>query len=433
MEKYSISTKLVWLLLAWGSAASMWLFADRVLIPYQVADAAAHGRPRGNLSDLYPRWLGARELLLHGRDPYSRDVIAEIQAGYYGRTLDPKRPEDPKDQQAFAYPLYVVFVLAPLVRLPFFYVQRAFFWFLLLCTAVTVPLWLRFLRIRLSLWVQFSIAGGLVGSFAVMQALKLQQMTLFVAGLIAAGLVLLASGYFIAAGIVLALATIKPQLVLVLLLWIAIWTVADLRQRARFGISFIVTMAVLAGAATLCLPDWISRFWSAIAQYQAYTGATPVLEQLIRPVFARILELFALAIGARLCWKNRKVSEKSDAFAIITSLVLAVTVLDVPTFAPYNHVLLIPAMILLVRYREVILGGGVAVRFLWAISVALVAWQWFASAILAGMSFIVSTKLLFRAWAVPTWTLLFIPVVTAALIIVYTHRTLRASIAPPSA
>ena len=61
-----------------------------------------------DLSDLYPRWLGARELLLHHRDPYSPEVTREIQIGYYGRPLDPSRPQDPRDQQGFAYPAYVV-------------------------------------------------------------------------------------------------------------------------------------------------------------------------------------------------------------------------------------------------------------------------------------------------------------------------------------
>src|SRR5271154_1054272 len=76
----------VWLLpMAILCAAAVWSYADRVLIPYQVVDAAAHGRPRGNLSDLYPRWVGARELLLHGRDPYSSEVTREIQIGFYGR------------------------------------------------------------------------------------------------------------------------------------------------------------------------------------------------------------------------------------------------------------------------------------------------------------------------------------------------------------
>ena len=97
------------LLAALLCAVSMWIFVQRVVVMYQISDAAATGRPRGNLSDLYPRWLGARELLLRGRDPYSLAVTREIQAGYYGRPLDPSRPSDPKDQQAFAYPVYVVF------------------------------------------------------------------------------------------------------------------------------------------------------------------------------------------------------------------------------------------------------------------------------------------------------------------------------------
>src|SRR5712691_8830270 len=95
---------LVGLALALLAAAGMWCYAEFILIPHQRVDSAEKSIPRGNLSDLYPRWLGARELLLHGRDPYSRDISLEIQAGYYGRTLDPSRPNDPKDQQGFAYP-----------------------------------------------------------------------------------------------------------------------------------------------------------------------------------------------------------------------------------------------------------------------------------------------------------------------------------------
>jgi hypothetical protein len=96
----------------------MWFYFDRILVAHQVAEALAHDRPRGNLSDLYPRWLGARELLLHGRNPYAADVTQEIQRGYYGRALDSRR-NDPRDEQGFAYPVYVVFLLAPSVGLPF--------------------------------------------------------------------------------------------------------------------------------------------------------------------------------------------------------------------------------------------------------------------------------------------------------------------------
>src|SRR5260370_35957636 len=128
------------LIFAAVAAASMWFYVVRILVPYQVADAAAHQRPRGNLSDLYPRWLGARELLLHHRNPYADDVTREIQEGYYGRALDPNRPDDPKDREGFAYPGYVVLLLAPALALPFPLLQAAFYWLLAVLTAASVGL-----------------------------------------------------------------------------------------------------------------------------------------------------------------------------------------------------------------------------------------------------------------------------------------------------
>src|ERR1700723_2774159 len=194
--------KSFWLVLAAAvCAVGTWSYAARVLIPHQISDAGAHGIPRGNLSDLYPRWLGARELLLHDRDPYSAEVTREIQTGYYGRPLDASRPTDPIDQQAFAYPLYVVFYLAPTVRVDFGVVQKAFFWILVVMTAASVPLWLRLLGWRAAPWVQASIMAFTLGSLPVLQALKLQQLTLLVAAMCGGALALLVSGRPVAAGI----------------------------------------------------------------------------------------------------------------------------------------------------------------------------------------------------------------------------------------
>ena len=232
-------------------AAGMWIYASRVLIPYQKFDAAAHGRPRGNLSDLYPRWVGARELLLRGRDPYSAEVAREIQAGYYGRPLDRTRPNDPSDEQGFAYPVYVVFCLAPTIELPFATVQTSFFWILLVLTSASTLLWLRVLRWSAPLRTQVSLLALTLGSLAVMQGVKLQQISLLVAGLLAIAMALLVTDHPVAAGVLLALATIKPQLVLLLLCWLAIWTLADWRRRYRWALSFLATMAVLTAASEI--------------------------------------------------------------------------------------------------------------------------------------------------------------------------------------
>lgn len=418
-----------WLLLSIVCAAGVWLYAQRVLVGYQIADALAHDKPRGNLSDLYPRWLGARELLLHGRDPYSSAVTREIQKGYYGRALDSARPGDPKDQQGFAYPVYVVFYLAPTVRLPFAAVQRGFFWVLLGLTVATVPLWLRMLRWPLPLWAQVSVVVLTVGSLGVMQGLKLQQITLLVVALVAIAMALLAADCAIAAGILLALATVKPQLVGLLLLWLAIWTVGDWRRRYRWAASFLLTVGVMSAAAEFWLPHWIARFLQAVREYRSYTDAVSVMDKMVPAPWGLLLRILAAAATVHVGWQNRKFGKETHPFAATASLVLAVTVILIPTYALYNQIMLLPAVLLLARERQAIWHRSFAARGLLILVAVLLFWPWLASAVLAGLSFLLPPEVVQTAWAVPGWTALSLPVGVAALMLAHAYQ--RSFAAPP--
>lgn len=418
-----IAHKPLWLVLAaLLGAAGVWLYAQRVLVSYQIAEAAAHGRPRGNLSDLYPRWLGARELLLHGRDPYSPAVTREIQQGYYGRALDPARPEDPKDQQGFAYPPYVVFCLAPTVHLPFEIVRKGFFWVLLGLTIATVPLWLRVLRWQVPLWARASIVILTIGSLPVMQGLKLQQMTLFVVALLALAIALLVSERPIGGGLVLALTTIKPQLVGLLWLWLMIWTLADWRRRYRWAASFLLTMAVLFAASEWYLPHWIPRFLQAVREYRTYTDAVSVLDKLVPAPWGWLPRILAVAATVHVGWKNRRFAAETPAFAATAALVLAVTVIIIPSYALYNQAMLLPALLILVRERHRIWDRNRMSRVLLSVVAILLVWPWLATIVLAGLSFLLPLELVDRAWAVPGWTVLSLPVGVAALMLVASYQ-----------
>jgi hypothetical protein len=393
-----------------------------VLIGYQVSDAASHGRPRGNLSDLYPRWLGARELLLHRRDPYSAGVTREIQGGYYGRPLDAARPQDPKDQQGFAYPVYVAFYLAPTIGLRFEVVAKVFFWLLLVLLIVTVPLWLWALRWRLPWWAQISIVLLTIGSLPAVQGLKLQQMTIVIAALIAAAIGLMVRGDGIPAGILLALATIKPQLVVPLLLWLAVWTVSDLKNRYQWVVSFLIMMAVLLVASEIWLPGWIFRFWRAAREYQQYTGAGPLLGKLIPSPWSTLSEVAAGSIAAAMCWRNRKQAADTNMFAAMISMVLGMTLLIVPTIAIYNQILLLPGILMVARDWKAISDRSWASRLLLKAGALLLVWQWLASVVLACLSFVMRPELVQKAWAVPGWTALTLPVAVTALMLVIAYR-----------
>jgi Glycosyltransferase family 87 len=398
-------------------AGSMWFYVQHILIGRQQADAALHGTPRGNLSDLYPRWIGARELLLHQRDPYSPEVTREIQIGYYGRPLDPTRPMDPKDQQGFAYPVYVVFLLAPTVGLPFPAVQVGFRWLLVALTVATVLLWLRALRWRASATTTTILIVLTLGSFQIMQGIKLQQLSLLVGGLIAGCALLLAEGYLATAGVLLAFATIKPQLVLPLVAWLLVWVSGDWCRRRSFVRGFALTMGVLFGGAEYVLPGWIGRFRSAITAYRQYNdGAGSVLDVLLTPEWGRILAgliVLALAVTA---WKCRQTSTDSAVFTLMLALVLAVTVVIVPKAAPYNQVLLLSATLLVARDWQILWQKNRLSRIILWVCGLLIVWPWLAATALTIASLSLPADTVQKAWTFPVWTTLAIPLAVVMLL-----------------
>jgi glycosyl transferase family 87 len=397
-------------------AGSMWFYVQQVLIGHQRAEAALHGTPRGNLSDLYPRWLGARELLLHHRDPYSPEVTREIQTGYYGRPLDPTRPQDPKDQQGFAYPAYVVFLLAPTIGLPFADVQAWFRWFLVALSVVMVMLWLRALRWRPSSSITASLIVLAVGSFQVLQGIKLQQLSLLVAGLVAACAVALLDNYFALAGILLALATVKPQLVLPLAMWLLLWAVSDWRRRQNVIWGFVSTLTILFVAAEHVLPGWISRFREAATAYWQYTDADSVLDELLTPEWGRALALLIVLALVIMGWKSRRAPADSPAFILMIALVLAVTVVIVPKAAPYNQVLLLPGILLVVRAWRILSRKSRMTRSVLVVSSLVVLWPWLAATALTVASLFLPAQTVQRGWAAPLWTSLAIPLSVALLL-----------------
>lgn len=399
------------LLLALVAAASMWSYVQGVLIPSERADAAALGIPRGNLSDLYPRWLGARELLLHGRDPYGADITQAIQTGYYGRPIDPARANDPKDQQGFAYPVYVVFLLAPTVWLPFGMVQKAFLGLLLALTAGSVLLWLRVLGWRISIPAKMAWILLALGSFPAIQGFKLQQLTLLVAALMAASIYGIIRRRFVWAAILLALASIKPQLVILPALWLLIWVAGNWRERQRFFWSLAVAELALVIGGEVLLPGWIGKFRAASVAYYQYTGGgKSVLDSLLTPAWGRTVALILVAVLLILAWRSRHAAQGSAEFLWCLCLMLATTLLVIPMFAPYNQLLLLPVAMLIVRGSGRLWRGHRFSRFLLGTAAAAVFWPWLAAAGLVLALWFLPSSTVQRAWVLPLLTNFAIPV-----------------------
>ncbi len=416
------------LIFAIVAAASMWFYVDRILVGHQLADAAAHDRPRGNLSDLYPRWLGARELLLGHRNPYGDDITLEIQKGYYGRAIDPARPSDPKDRQGFAYPVYVVFLLAPLIWLPFHDVQIFFHWLLVVVTAASVAWWLRVLRLR---WPLPAIASAMVltlGSVPAVQGIKLQQLSLLVAALLAAAAACISGGALFCGGALLALATIKPQLAVFPVAWLLLWTISDWRGRRRLAYGFGIVMGVLLGGAEIVLPGWWKMFAAALGQYHRYTQNESVLDQLVPWGSAgKILALLAVFASALILWRLRRVATNAADFGRAMALVMALAVLVVPMYAPYNQVLLVPAILALLRDWRSLNVRSRGFRFGYVAGAFALAWQWIASVSLCAIYLLASQTWAMDGWKWPFFATFALPVLIFALMLVDTQRAVKAA------
>lgn len=407
---------LLFTLVSASAALSMWFYVDRILIGHQLADAAQHERPRGNLSDLYPRWLGARELLLHRRNPYSEDITLEIQKGYYGRVLDPARPNDPKDRQGFAYPAYVVFLLAPLVGFPFDGVRIFFQWLLIAVTLTSVWLWLRVLPWRLPPAALASCMLLTLGSLPAVQGIKMQQLSLLVAGLLAASVACVAMDFLYLSGALLALATIKPQLAWLVVAWLLLWAASAWRARRKLVYGFGSVLTLLLIGAEILLPGWWRMFAQAISQYHQYTQSRSVLDELLPWAYAgKMAAAGALVLCAVPLLKLRSRAVESAAFGRSLALVLALTVLVVPMFAPYNQVLLVPAILSLVRDRARFNSGSRMSYFLYVAGFLILAWQWFASAGLSAAYLLVSPAWAEGKWQLPFLTTFVVPVIIFGL------------------
>jgi Glycosyltransferase family 87 len=400
-------------------SAAMWIWVQSIAVPHQMSESAERGAPRGNLSDLYPRWLGARELLVHHRDPYTAEITREIQFGYYGRPLDPTRKNDPIDQQGFAYPIYVVLMLAPTVTLPFPTVHRIVFWLFVVLTTMSVPLWLGTLRWRLSRAETVIAILLTLGCFPAIQGLRLQQLTVLVVALIAGSMYAITHQRFMLAGILLAMASIKPQLVFLLILWLCIWLLGNWRERQRVLWSLVISMAVLVVAGELLLPGWISEFRGAMKDYYRYTGGgNSLLNGFLPPLWARIASIVLVGMVLVFAWRNRRAGEETPAFQWLLCFTLATTLVVIPMFAPYNQLLLVPGVMMALRARQELLQKSHLSQFFCWMTAASVGFPFLTAACLViALAFLPGTTVQ-KAWGLPFYPSFAIPITTYGLLLI---------------
>lgn len=394
----------LWLALGIVSCVVSWTYVQRVLLPWEHYVNVKRGYTKPPLGDLYPRWVGTRELLLNGRNPYSAEVSHEIQMAFYGHPIEQsydKPDSEIVDEQRFAYPVYVVFLLAPTVHADFARLEAWAPWVLGAFVVLSVWIWLSLLRWKLSPVLVAGMALLVLSSPQIGQGLRLRQFGLFVAFLLAAAVWCLVREWYFVAGSLLAVSTIKPQMVALCLVWFLIWTIGDWKKRWTLAAGFCVAIAILVGAGEWLVPGWPRFFVEGIDAYRKYFPTTSPLRLLLGNWIGGILSVLAVATVVAIAWSKRKAEADSAEFMQTLALFLLATALVMPLLTPYNQVMLLLPVLMLIREWRTLLSVG---RWLFAL---LVAWPALIS--LAMLVWPPQVESLHRTPLLPTVVVLILP------------------------
>jgi len=343
-----------WLVLGVLASAVSWAYMHRILLPWEHYVHVEHGPVKAPLGDLYPRWVGSRELLLHGTNPYSAEVSYKIQIAFYGQIIEQsydKPQSELIDEQRFAYPVYVVFLLAPTVHANFEVLQRWTPVVLGALTVLSIWLWLAVLHWRPHLWSVFVLVLLVLGSPQVGQGMRLRQLGLLAAFLLALGTWCVTRNRLFIAGVLFGVATIKPQMVLLCLAWFFIWTLGDWKKRWPLAAGFTAALGLLSGAGELLVPGWMRCFLEGTEAYQKYfpTGTLSIVRLTLGNWLGGIFSVVSVIVLLVYAWNRRDVTADSPEFARVLSFFFITAALVLPLMTPYNQVLLLLPLLMLMR------------------------------------------------------------------------------------
>ena len=241
--------------------------------------------PGGN--DFLVHWVGTRALLVDGISPYSDTVAERIQTLAYGRLAEPGEHE-----LRVAYPLYSGLIFLPYALIADYDLARAVW----MTTLEVALIGLVFLSLNLTRW---KMSFWLLPFFLLFSIFWYHSLRPLINGNAVILVALFLAGAFAAikserdelAGILLAISTIKPHLVLLPIIFVLIWTISFGRWKTLGWM--LISLGLLSISAALFIPDWPLQNLREIMAYASYNPpGTP----------GAVFEIWLPATGRKLGW-----------------------------------------------------------------------------------------------------------------------------------
>lgn len=245
----------------------------------------ASQNPGGN--DFLVHWVGTRSLFLDGVSPYSEEVAIQIQTLAYGRPALPGEHE-----LRVAYPIYSALIFLPFALISDFTLARALWMTALEVGLISLALIsLELVRWRMKPWWLALFLVLSILWYHGLRPLINGNAVILVAVMLVAALLALRSRRYELAGVFLSLATIKPHLVILPIIFILIWTLSQRRWQTLAWLA--ITVGLLSAGFAFFVPDWPLQNLHEILRYSSYNPpGTP----------AAVLAIWLPNTGARLGW-----------------------------------------------------------------------------------------------------------------------------------
>jgi hypothetical protein len=265
-----------------------------------------------------------------------------------------------------------------------------------------------------------------VSSYPAVLEFHMQNLSALVALLLALAVASLVRGWLIFSGLLLALATVKPDTTTPVILWLLVWATGG-KERRRLIWGFGGSMAILMASAQALSPGWIGRFLTAVREYPGYGTDPSILQVLFPQIIANLMLAALVAYLLVTCWRWRRATADSAHFGWTLALVTTTTLVAIPKLSAYNQVLLIPPLLVLLAQRGAIRSMGLMQRALAKAAFAGQGWQWATAVIISLLSLLISGQRIRAAELVPVYTLLAMPPLTLLAVVFATFSRQRQS------
>ena len=302
-----------------------------------------------------PRWLGTRLFLTAQIDPYSMEATRTIQQQMLGRFA-----VQGEDQQLFLYPFYSLAIYSPFALVGDNLLARAA-WMTLLELAL---LGLAVISVNIARWRPSLplVIGFIMFTFVWYHGAR-PLLSSNIAVLAALGIGLCLWGIVhqqdVLAGVALGLASIKPQMIVLLLPLVFIWALSRRRWMIPFSAS-IVLLGFLVGSLYFS-SDWYIQNLQQIGQYQTYAppGSFPAIVSAQMSLFGNVFGWGITIVLALVLLREwlLVLGKDKEWFLWVAALTLVITNMIGIRTSTENYVALLPVIALVFANWENRLTG----------------------------------------------------------------------------